>query len=86
MVSASIWELDYYSAGKISARKTHDVTMDLIISDHNVFHALLRLVQKKRTTKDFMTATEHTKTPNHFGKKHFTRGRQGNMDAFNWAV
>ena len=33
-----------------------------------------------------MTATEHIKTPNHFGKKHFTRGRQGNMDAFNWAV
>ena len=33
-----------------------------------------------------MTATEHIKMPNHFGKKHFTRGPQGNMDAFNWAV
>ena len=60
--------------------------MDSIISDDNVFHALVRLVQKKRTTKDLMTATEHIKTPNHFGKKHFTRGRQGNMDVFNWAV
>ena len=30
-VSTSISELDYYSEGKISARKTHDVTMDLII-------------------------------------------------------
>ena len=33
-----------------------------------------------------MTASEHTKTPNHFVKKHFTCGNHGNMAAFNWAV
>ena len=33
-----------------------------------------------------MTASEHTKTPNQFGKKHFTSESHGKMDAFNWAV
>ena len=61
--------------------------MALTISDRNVFSSLTSVgTEKKKTTKDLMTASEHTKTPNHFGKKHFTCGSHGDMDAFNWAV